>query len=285
MLESEDFYDKSRVISRSMEDSQFALPVLPRILNHKTSSHTHKPEHRPQFRLGHLALPQSKHAKTVTQTTALKITVLQILEKCNFSAEQKSKLMSEVPSTWLRHTDMVVFRNAFFDPLWDNVPALWYSIAESLKCTKIALSQRIAPDGFRTPRVRIVLGENGWVEHCDNGVKYVFDVTSCMFSAGNISEKLRMASLDCRSETVVDLFAGVGYFTLPILVHGRAKMVHACDWNESALEGLKRGLIANEVADCCVIHYGDNVQVSAQNRQELMPRLCGIYSFHECCLG
>ena len=94
-----------------------------------------------------------------------------------------------------------------------------------------------------------------------------------------------MASLDCRSETVVDLFAGVGYFTLPILVHGRAKMVHACDWNESALEGLKRGLIANEVADCCVIHYGDNVQVSAQNRQELMPRLCGIYSFHECCLG
>ena len=63
MLESEDFYDKSRVISRSMEASQFALPVLPRILNHKTSSHTHKPEHRPQFRqLGHLALPQSKHA-------------------------------------------------------------------------------------------------------------------------------------------------------------------------------------------------------------------------------
>ena len=57
-------------------------------------------------------------------------------------------------------------------------------------------------------------------------------------------------------------------------------MVHACDWNEH-LEGLKRGLIANEVADCCVIHYGDNVQVSAQNRQELMPRLCGIYSFHE----
>ena len=111
-----------------------------------------------------------------------------------------------------------------------------------------------------------MLGENGWVEHCDNGVKYVFDVTSCMFSAGNISEKLRMASLDCRSETVVDLFAGVGYFTLPILVHGRAKMVHACDWNESALEGLKRGLIANEVADCCVIHYGDNVQVSAQKQ-------------------
>ena len=175
---------------------------------------------------------------------------------------QKNKLLSEIPTTWLRHSDMVVFRDAFSDPLWEEVPGLWQSIAESLKCSRIALSQRIAPDGFRTPQVQIVLGEHGWVEHRDNGVKYIFDVTRCMFSAGNITEKLRMAGLDCRGETVVDLFAGVGYFTLPILVHGRARMLHACDWNEAAVEGLKRGLVANGVADRCVIHCGDNIQVS-----------------------
>jgi len=30
-----------------------------------------------------------------------------------------------------------------------------------------------------------------------------------MFSAGNISEKLRVASFDCRREVVVDLYAGM----------------------------------------------------------------------------
>lgn len=38
--------------------------------------------------------------------------------------------------------------------------------------------------------------------------RYEFDVTKCMFSSGNITEKLRVAGFDCRGETVVDLFAG-----------------------------------------------------------------------------
>lgn len=38
--------------------------------------------------------------------------------------------------------------------------------------------------------------------------RYEFDVTKCMFSAGNITEKLRVAGFDCRGETVVDLYAG-----------------------------------------------------------------------------
>ena len=38
--------------------------------------------------------------------------------------------------------------------------------------------------------------------------RYEFDVTKCMFSAGNITEKLRVAGFDCSGETVVDLYAG-----------------------------------------------------------------------------
>ena len=30
-----------------------------------------------------------------------------------------------------------------------------------------------------------------------------------MFSAGNITEKLRIASFDCRGEVIVDLYAGM----------------------------------------------------------------------------
>ena len=55
---------------------------------------------------------------------------------------------------------------------------------------------------------------------------------------------------------------GIGYFTLPLLVHTGVKCVHSCDWNEVALEGLRRGLIANDINnERCVIHYGDNRKV------------------------
>ena len=58
------------------------------------------------------------------------------------------------------------------------------------------------------------MGDSGWVSHCENGILYSFDATKCMFSWGNLSEKIRMANLDCTEAVIVDLFAGIGYFVL-----------------------------------------------------------------------
>ncbi len=65
------------------------------------------------------------------------------------------------------------------------------------------------PCRYRTPVNNLVLGDNGWVIHTDNGVHYAFDTTRIMFSQGNITEKIRMANIDCQDETIVDLFAGI----------------------------------------------------------------------------
>jgi tRNA wybutosine-synthesizing protein 3 len=66
--------------------------------------------------------------------------------------------------------------------------------------------------------LEILVGDNGWVDHRENGILYSFDATKCMFSWGNLSEKLRMGRLNCKDEVIVDLFAGIGYFVLPFLV-------------------------------------------------------------------
>lgn len=60
-----------------------------------------------------------------------------------------------------------------------------------------------------------------------------------MFSAGNISERHRIAKLNCEGQIVVDMFAGIGYFTLPYLVHARAEFLYACEWNPYAVEALR----------------------------------------------
>ena len=174
------------------------------------------------------------------------------------------KLCEEVPSSWQKIGDVVVLADsAFKSPVWFSLGQhqLWEAVAKVLGVSRVAVGQSILPDGFRTPNLQLVLGEHGWVEHKENGITYVLDVTCSMFASGNTTERTRVGTFDCRGEVVVDLYAGVGYFTLPYLVHAKADLVHACEWNHYSVEGLKRGLVANRVEGRCIIHYGDNRKV------------------------
>nr|XP_022334826.1 tRNA wybutosine-synthesizing protein 2 homolog [Crassostrea virginica] len=158
-------------------------------------------------------------------------------------------LKSSIPKHWERHGDLVMFDDSLQDPVWRITV---------LSCKRIAQKGSIASNGYRTPQVCMLLGQDSWVEHVDNGIRYTYDVTKCMFSSGNVTEKLRVSRFHCESETVVDLYAGIGYFTLPYLVHAKAHLVHACEWNPDAAEALKRNLRLNGVEDRCVVHHGDN---------------------------
>ncbi|CAJ1058878.1 tRNA wybutosine-synthesizing protein 2 homolog isoform X1 [Xyrichtys novacula] len=170
------------------------------------------------------------------------------------------KLREDLPRSFQRHGDLVLLGdNCFNLPVWKKIDhQLWTATAKGLGAKRLARMSRISRDGFRSPVVTMLLGEHSWVKHVDNGIRYEFDVTKCMFSAGNITEKLRVAGFDCRGETVVDLYAGIGYFTLPYLVHAGANHVHACEWNPDAVEALKKNLESNGVSDRCTVHQGDN---------------------------
>ena len=67
-------------------------------------------------------------------------------------------------------------------------------------------------------------------------------------------------------EVVVDLYAGIGYFTLPYLVIGGAKHVHACEINPDSVLALRKNLIANHIdSDRCTVWPGDNELTVAEN--------------------
>uniref|UniRef100_A0A8C8VPC1 tRNA wybutosine-synthesizing protein 2 homolog n=1 Tax=Pelusios castaneus TaxID=367368 RepID=A0A8C8VPC1_9SAUR len=177
------------------------------------------------------------------------------------------ELVDDLPRSWQRHGDLILLsENSFRAALWKAFgPAVWEAVASALGARRIARHGRVSPDGVRSPTVTLLLGQDGWVEHVDNGIRYTFDVTRCMFSPGNITEKLRLASLSCAGEVLVDLYAGIGYFTLPYLVHAGAAFVHACEWNPHAVEALRKNLELNSVQDQCQIHQGDNRQLELQD--------------------
>ncbi|CAH9106433.1 unnamed protein product [Cuscuta epithymum] len=170
------------------------------------------------------------------------------------------QLLDQLPSRWERLGDIVVLpRTCFKDPQWDSIGTeLWSAVAKSLGARRLARQGRISPSGTRDSNLEMLIGDNGWVHHRENGILYSFDATKCMFSWGNLCEKLRMAHLDCTDEVIVDLFAGIGYFVLPFLVRANAKLVYACEWNPMAIEALRNNLEENLVADRCVVLEGDN---------------------------
>ncbi|XP_028272226.1 tRNA wybutosine-synthesizing protein 2 homolog isoform X2 [Parambassis ranga] len=204
---------------------------------------------------------QSKKGRARTGGNKLEKILQELLE--SHGERWTEELREDLPHSFQRHGDLVLLGDHCFAlPLWKKMDdKLWSAVARGLGAKRLAKMRRISRDGFRSPEVTVLLGEDSWVKHVDNGVTYEFDVTKCMFSAGNITEKLRVAGFDCRGETVVDLYAGIGYFTLPYLVHAKASHVHACEWNPNAVEALQRNLVANRVSDRCTVHQGDNRQL------------------------
>ncbi|NXN09362.1 TYW2 protein, partial [Indicator maculatus] len=207
----------------------------------------------------------SRAVRRQTPAQKLREDLQQLLgESCSEELER------DVPHAWQRHGDLVLLsEDSFRAAHWENLgPALWETVASALGAQRLAKRGRVLPDGMRSPSVTLLLGQDGWVEHVDNGIRYTFDVTKCMFSAGNITEKLRVASLPCSGEVLVDLYAGIGYFTLPYLVHAEAAFAHACEWNGHAVEALRRNLALNGVQDRCRVHHGDSRQVSSATQPQ-----------------
>ncbi len=112
-------------------------------------------------------------------------------------------------------------------------------------------------DGLlREPVREIIAGVSSETVHRENGVLFKLDALKVMFSQGNLRERMRMSLLG-REETVVDMFAGIGYFSLPMAVHSRPRKVLAIELNPVAFGYLKENVRLNHVESIVEPLLGD----------------------------
>ena len=116
---------------------------------------------------------------------------------------------------WKKIGDILIVDNKFSDDSLDNLE----SIASEHKVKSIIKIEKI--DGQkREPTISLL---------------------------GNNNERLRIAKLVTKGEIVVDMFAGIGYFSIPIGVHSQAKQIYSIEINPNSHHFLKRNIELNRI--------------------------------------
>ena len=117
----------------------------------------------------------------------------------------------------LRRRMLCFFYRRYNSAVGDSI---WRRICKILRCKRLATKSAITDNDFRSPRVKLLFCSNEaereedplagglndlcsnadggiWVRRVENGVEYNWDISRSMFSAGNITEKIRVANMNC----------------------------------------------------------------------------------------
>jgi tRNA wybutosine-synthesizing protein 2 len=98
----------------------------------------------------------------------------------------------------------------------------------------------------REPSVEVIAGDGDTeTVHTEHGTRYAMDLAEVMFSPGNKAERARMGDIVTADERVLDMFAGIGYFTLPMARAGAH--VTAVERNPTAFRFLVENVMLNDV--------------------------------------
>lgn len=101
---------------------------------------------------------------------------------------------------------------------------------------------------FRTRRVRVVAGENTTeTMHREYGMTLRLDVSKVFFSPRLANEREIVARQVREGEVVIDMFAGIGPFSILIAKTRAPKVVYAIDMNPDAIRSMQENLVLNKV--------------------------------------
>ncbi|MEM1589987.1 MAG: class I SAM-dependent methyltransferase family protein, partial [Candidatus Bathyarchaeia archaeon] len=148
-------------------------------------------------------------------------------------------------------------------------------IAETImkvhKNVKVVLAQTSPVHGdFRLRKLEHLAGENRTkTVHREFGCFFSVDLKNCYFSPRLSFERMRIASLVRNGETVVNMFAGVGCFSIVIAKHSKAKKIYSIDINPAAVQFMRENIKLNSV-------LGKVVPIEGDAKSIIMERLRGV---------
>ena len=172
--------------------------------------------------------------------------------------EIPEKVIEILPSGFQAISDVVILN--LDERLYDYKVEIGKAVMELLPRTKaVWLRKGIIKGKFRKPSglEHLCGSEKTEVIHKENGIRYKFDFTKIMFAKGNITERAHLPTLVSDDETIVDMFAGIGYFSLGIGKHASPKKIYAMELNPVSYNYLEQNVRLNKLEDVIESFEGD----------------------------
>jgi tRNA (guanine37-N1)-methyltransferase len=149
------------------------------------------------------------------------------------------------------------------------------AVAEAIidvhKNTKTVLAQTSAVHGdFRLRKLSYVAGENKTTTvHKESACLFKVDVKNCYFSSRLHYERMRIANQVATDEVIVNMFAGVGCFSILIAKHLNVQKVYSIDVNPAAVQYMRENIRVNGV-------YGKVIPILGDAKSVIEDGLCHV---------
>ena len=179
------------------------------------------------------------------------------------SEELKDKLpkneLSLLPSSYQKIGDIVILN--LKKELWKHDKRIGQILLKKIPNTKtVCRRTKFITTQHRKPHVKIIAGDkNTETIHKEHDILYKLNVNKIMFSKGNLTERKRITKLVKKNETILDMFAGIGYFSLGIAKFSNPKKVYSIEIDLVAYRYLRENIKLNRVKDKIILIHGDCV--------------------------
>jgi tRNA (guanine37-N1)-methyltransferase len=143
------------------------------------------------------------------------------------------------------------------------------------KNVKTVFAQTSAVEGeFRLRRLECVAGERRTrTVHRESGCLFSVDVERCYFSPRLFYERMRVARLAQEGETVVNMFAGVGCFSIVMAKHAEVEKVYSIDVNPYAVEQMRENIRMNRLYGRVIPLLGEAKMIIEEKLRRVADRV------------
>jgi tRNA (guanine37-N1)-methyltransferase len=149
------------------------------------------------------------------------------------------------------------------EPLAHKKVLIAQAILDNIKTAKSVFAQTSAVQGdFRVRGLEFLAGNNTTVaEYKEHGCRFKVDVAKTYFSPRLSTERKRIADMVQDNEIVVNMFAGVGTFSILIAKTNKTCIVYSIDSNRAAADLCAVNVKLNKVEDRVRSICGDAAKI------------------------
>ncbi len=149
------------------------------------------------------------------------------------------------------------------------------AIMQTQKHVKSVFRQASAVSGdFRLRQLEWLAGENRTATvYREFGCVLQVDLAECYFSPRLSFERMRIAQLVEPDEIVVNMFAGVGSFSVLIARYSKVKIVYSVDLNPLAVDFMRENVRLNRVQGQVAPILGDAKRVIVEHLRDVADRV------------